>query len=322
MSTPLVWAVHQKALKPSPRVVLINLTERANGLRVCWPSARCIAQDEGISERCVQTAIETLIDGGYISKVEDPDEKRALLEQSRHAAGLEDRGDTPFSNMYRINRPDDLKEWATQNLRNRRASRYAKSAQAAYAKSAVAPTQNLLTNPLSESRKLEGESTKATDVAFGSAATASDPPVATVTSLFAELEEPNDDPPPPPAIIRERKVRPRSPIQDALWGEGKELLRGLTGQLDHQARSQIGRLLKDAKGDCATVLQAIRDAQREGPAEPIPWIVAAIQARAPREMSQHERIRRAGNLPTFYGSLAPREERGWTPSALLMEPGQ
>ena len=83
-------------------------------------------------------------------------------------------------------------------------------------------------------------------------------------------------------------------IRQQLWSEGRSILRDLTGQLNGQAGKQIGAFLKRANGDCAIVLDALRAAQREGPHEPVPWVIAAIQARShagfdPNKLSGQQR---------------------------------
>lgn len=85
----------------------------------------------------------------------------------------------------------------------------------------------------------------------------------------------------------------------ALWTEGVERLRRLTGQLTTEAKKQVGRFLKIAGGDAAGVLRAIEVAEYERPFEPVPWITAAIQARAAKRLSPQDQIRQRWNLPSF-----------------------
>lgn len=78
----------------------------------------------------------------------------------------------------------------------------------------------------------------------------------------------------------------------ALWSEGVETLRTLTGQINGQAKKLVGKFLKLGNGDCTAVLGAIRAAKAEGPYEPVPWIIAAIQTRSQPQLSRAERLMR------------------------------
>ena len=70
------------------------------------------------------------------------------------------------------------------------------------------------------------------------------------------------------------------PIPDArkaLWTIGVPALRNLTGASDAQTRKLMGRLLKQAKDDCANVLRAIREATDLQPADPVSWLMRAAK---------------------------------------------
>ncbi len=64
-----------------------------------------------------------------------------------------------------------------------------------------------------------------------------------------------------------------------LWHEGLAHIIELTGLEPDLARKLVGHLLRRADRDPARVLQAIRAAREHTPAEPIPWLVAAVEAR-------------------------------------------
>lgn len=109
----------------------------------------------------------------------------------------------------------------------------------------------------------------------------------------------------------------RGGISDEMWGEGRAILHRLTGQLNGQAGKQIGKFLKLANGDCATVLDAMRAAVREGPHEPIPWIVAGIQTRvAPRD--RDGRLQGLGK----FGTMIHDMEATWDLTTFDPEPAE
>lgn len=62
-----------------------------------------------------------------------------------------------------------------------------------------------------------------------------------------------------------------------LWGEGVPILRQL-GVKDREARSNIGRWLRDASDDAVAVLGAIQRARDHRVIDPVPWITRAIKA--------------------------------------------
>lgn len=72
-----------------------------------------------------------------------------------------------------------------------------------------------------------------------------------------------------------------------LWSEGVKSLVRQTGKTPDQAKSFIGKCLRDAKDDCRLVLAKIRLAEDSRIGEPIAWIAAACRdgARAPPKQS-------------------------------------
>jgi hypothetical protein len=61
MSCPhVVWALRQRGLSASERVVLIYLADKANKVMVCWPSLHTIAAAVELSPRTVHSAVHRL----------------------------------------------------------------------------------------------------------------------------------------------------------------------------------------------------------------------------------------------------------------------
>jgi hypothetical protein len=85
-------------------------------------------------------------------------------------------------------------------------------------------------------------------------------------------EEEREPPNPPPQTVRRR-----------LFGEGVQIIRGLTGLDDRAARTVIGLLLRDARDDALRVLEAIQRAGALQPGEAISWLRAAVKAQTKRE---------------------------------------
>ena len=84
-----------------------------------------------------------------------------------------------------------------------------------------------------------------------------------------------------------------------LWTKGPDRLRHLTGQLNGQAKNQIGKFLKLANGDCPAVLSALEACELERPFEPIPWIVRAIQARSSPKTAAPDQLAEQWGLASF-----------------------
>lgn len=78
-------------------------------------------------------------------------------------------------------------------------------------------------------------------------------------------------------------------IRTRLWAEGRPIIRTLTGKSYMQAGIVLGRLLRDARDDCALLLAALRDALDLRPVEPMPWLVATVRSRA-NDRAMTERI--------------------------------
>lgn len=70
-------------------------------------------------------------------------------------------------------------------------------------------------------------------------------------------------------------AKPPDPVKDEIWKTGRELLNGATSKSD--AGSFLGKLCRDF--GTILVLESIRDADRERPAEPKAWLTARCQER-------------------------------------------
>jgi len=68
-------------------------------------------------------------------------------------------------------------------------------------------------------------------------------------------------------------------VRKALWDEGVPILRRLVGKSETQTRGLLGRLLRDAKDDCAVMLATLRDAEDLRPIDPVAWLTEAARDR-------------------------------------------
>jgi hypothetical protein len=100
-----------------------------------------------------------------------------------------------------------------------------------------------------------------------------------------------------------------------LFRDGLKTLIGITGRPETACRNLIGKWLKDANDDALLVRRAIEDAERDRPAEPVSWIVGAINHRLGGRNDRQDRSasRAAGRLAeqVLNGELeiAPRPTR-------------
>lgn len=113
-----------------------------------------------------------------------------------------------------------------------------------------------------------------------------------------------------------------------LWGEGVAILRQL-GLKDRDARSNIGRWLRDCRDDAASVLGAIQRARDNRVIEPIAWITRALQTGNIVRINgnPHEKSRQRGNVHAEISRIAadyaaaaaaePSGEGGGNPARLL-----
>lgn len=79
------------------------------------------------------------------------------------------------------------------------------------------------------------------------------------------------------------------PVRSQLWDEGLDRLQRLTGKHNGNARSLLGKLLKGAKDDCASVLTALRECPETR--DPTAWLMASVQHRTgPPALSRADRV--------------------------------
>jgi hypothetical protein len=84
-------------------------------------------------------------------------------------------------------------------------------------------------------------------------------------------------------LDRTQRCDPRK----AVWTEGVATVRRLTGKPEGSAKQLIGKLLKEARDDCAGLLAALRECPDSG--DPIAWLSAAAKQRgAPRANATEE----------------------------------
>lgn len=87
------------------------------------------------------------------------------------------------------------------------------------------------------------------------------------------------------AVAAPSAAPPAGPAQSppdartALFREGLDRLCRLTGKPPGQARTLLGRLLRDGGDDAALVALALAEAESVRPAEPVAWLAATIQGR-------------------------------------------
>jgi uncharacterized protein YdaU (DUF1376 family) len=65
----------------------------------------------------------------------------------------------------------------------------------------------------------------------------------------------------------------------ALWTEGLDRLRRLTGKPDKAARAMLGQFCRAAGDDCALVASLLHEAEAARVGDPVPWLNAAIRTR-------------------------------------------
>lgn len=63
----LRWARASRGITPTQKLVLLILADAANADGVCWNAAPSIAEETGLSDRAVRTALHDLIEAGAIA---------------------------------------------------------------------------------------------------------------------------------------------------------------------------------------------------------------------------------------------------------------
>jgi hypothetical protein len=79
--------------------------------------------------------------------------------------------------------------------------------------------------------------------------------------------------------------------QSLLWQEGLPILT-MSGVPDRQARSAIGRWLKDTSNDAIRILGTLREAKEAQIFEFIPWVTASLQKGVPARSPRDQRAQR------------------------------
>lgn len=68
--------------------------------------------------------------------------------------------------------------------------------------------------------------------------------------------------------------------RDEAWTRSVDTLERLTGKTKPQAKSLIGRWLRDCRDDCAALNAIIATAAEQRPVDPVSWITASVRARS------------------------------------------
>jgi hypothetical protein len=121
-----------------------------------------------------------------------------------------------------------------------------------------------------------------------------------------------------PKISRPTKIPIYSDSKHELWGEGVPILMQL-GLKERDARSNIGRWLRDSGDDAACVLAAIQRARDHRIIDPIPWVTQSLKSNAvvikfnaPRpgskEDTREEMVNAIRDLRNFGQGSAPSDE--------------
>jgi hypothetical protein len=94
------------------------------------------------------------------------------------------------------------------------------------------------------------------------------------------------------SATKQEQISPPEPqpenARDTLWRDGLATLRTLTGQDANRARSLLGRLLKPLGDDCAALLAILDQARDLRPIDPVPWLIAAADARKTTPEQKHQ----------------------------------
>lgn len=77
--------------------------------------------------------------------------------------------------------------------------------------------------------------------------------------------------------------------RQAVWREGVAIVQRLTGKPEGPARSLIGKLLKQAKDDCAGLLLVLRECPESG--DPVAWLTKAASVRGSLRQNRTEEMR-------------------------------
>jgi hypothetical protein len=273
-------------LNPTDRLVYAYLVGKANGARMCWRSIPEIRSDLGIKSRatiCASTGrlskkglirVQRRMRGANYYHIQDPDGRlygTAANGTGWHAPWHDPEPDVQDSAHQTAEMAPEPAEMAPiPDVQD--SAHQAPDVQHSIHQNPIPDVQDSAHRDVQQTGHQESSKKDSKEV---------NPVLRTGPAAM-----PPADPPPVPDV------------RTVLWREGREILRTLTGQPYSAAGGQIGRFLKEAGQDCTIVLDALRAANREQPAEPVPWIVRGIQTR------------RRGELKFRDAGVAMAHERG------------
>lgn len=277
---PVFWAMKEATRRRTGLADRVLLFYLANHVALpdleCWPSQPTLADECGMTERQVRRSRDQLRNDGLISFSAGTGREQSIYRLLMPLINGQDQPDL-FGDPPAKQKPPPPQEKSPKPRKPRHDEGGPRVPPNTPGRTQSPPSEGGLVSPLREDSE-SAESTKK-NPPIGS--TGLRPETAVAVSQNAAAGDQEFDP---------RKV---------LWNEGVEVLRGLTGQMNGEAKRQIGRFLKLAGGDAVGVLRALEVAKVEGPYEPISWISAAIQARAAKRVSPLDEIAERWNLSSF-----------------------
>lgn len=92
------WAIKQRGLKPSAKVVLWHLCDRYHPDHGCFPSLDTLAEDCELSRRAVQDQIDILVKGGFLT-VEKMPRQKGQMPRNRYRFSFENEAENLGQNM-------------------------------------------------------------------------------------------------------------------------------------------------------------------------------------------------------------------------------
>lgn len=269
---PVVWAIHEakrRRYSDSEFRILVMLADHMDGNTLdCWPSVALLAAECDCSERHVQRILRRFETDGLITITQGTG--RGFTSRYRLLA----------STVNGVSQPDLFGEPAKPE------------------KVPSKPRKGDRGVTHSEAERVTGESPigrKKGDNGRTKRVTRESPGIPQEESP----KKKERDFVPATAVAVPQNSPPEFDPRKVLWSKGVESLRSLTGQTTSAAKRQIGQFLKLANQDAVAVLRAVEVAEYERPFEPVPWITAAIQARASKRQTPLDEIRERWNLTSF-----------------------
>lgn len=92
------WAIKQRGLKPSAKVVLWHLCDRYHPDHGCFPSLDTLADDCELSRRAVQDQIDILVKAGLVT-VEKMERKKGQMPRNSYRFSFENEGENLGQNL-------------------------------------------------------------------------------------------------------------------------------------------------------------------------------------------------------------------------------